>query len=144
MVSRMKFIALPGSCPMQLFVGNSIAFLLLIVFSSQSDAQIFRRLRAKQYEPTPQFIESVVNGGASHHGFADRQDSPFVANQPPVSRLPKWPFKTNYDPRIHRDADAWSQYPKYIGGFHSSHFSNIGLPSGDIGFRGNGLYWTPW
>ena len=26
----------------------------------------------------------------------------------------------------------------------SSHFSNVGLPSGDIGFRGNGIYWTPW
>ena len=35
-------------------------------------------------------------------------------------------------------------YPKFIGGFHSSHFHNLGVPSGDIGFRGNGIYWTPW
>ncbi len=45
------------------------------------------------------------------------------------------------DPRYH-----WQQerFPKYIGGFHSSHFSNIGLPTGDLGFRTNGLYWAPW
>lgn len=49
-----------------------------------------------------------------------------------------------YDPREWRDADADSRYPKFIGGFHSSHFSNIGLPTGDIGFRGNGIYWSPW
>ena len=47
---------------------------------------------------------------------------------------------------------AWSNYyaspnspiPKYIGGFHSSQFYNLGVPNGDIGFRGNGLYWAPW
>ena len=40
--------------------------------------------------------------------------------------------------------DPQHKYPKYIGGFHSSHFSNIGVPSGDIGFRTNGVYWSPW
>lgn len=50
----------------------------------------------------------------------------------------------SYDRRIHRDADADSVYPRFIGGFHSSHFRNVGVPSGDIGFRGNGIYWTPW
>lgn len=33
---------------------------------------------------------------------------------------------------------------RYIGGFHRSQFDNIGLPSGDIGLRGNSLYWRPW
>ena len=40
--------------------------------------------------------------------------------------------------------DSAPRFPKYIGGFHSSHFSNLGIPSGDIGFRTNGVYWAPW
>lgn len=35
-------------------------------------------------------------------------------------------------------------YPKYFGGFHSSHYYDLGIPNGDKGFRGNGVYWTPW
>ena len=35
-------------------------------------------------------------------------------------------------------------YPKYIGGFNASYFDSIGVPSGDIGLRGNGIYMTPW
>ncbi len=42
------------------------------------------------------------------------------------------------------DSIPTEPFPKYIGGFHSSHFNNVGVPPGDIGFRGNGLYWTPW
>lgn len=33
---------------------------------------------------------------------------------------------------------------RYIGGFHQSHFSNIGIPSGDIGIRGNAYRWNTW
>ncbi len=36
------------------------------------------------------------------------------------------------------------RYPRFIGGFHYSHFTNVGVSPGDIGFRGNGIYWTPW
>jgi len=39
---------------------------------------------------------------------------------------------------------ATERYPKFYGGFHSSHFSNLGAPTGDLGFRGNGVYWAPW
>ena len=39
---------------------------------------------------------------------------------------------------------AAPMYPKFYGGFHSSEFSRLGVPSGDLGFRGNGIYWTPW
>ena len=35
-------------------------------------------------------------------------------------------------------------YSKYYGGFHSRYFQDIGIPSGDIGTRGNGIYTTPW
>ena len=44
----------------------------------------------------------------------------------------------------HDYANPASPLPKYIGGFHSSHFYNLGIPNGDIGFRGNGIYWAPW
>jgi len=33
---------------------------------------------------------------------------------------------------------------RYIGGFHQSHFSNIGIPSGDVGIRGNAYNWNTW
>ena len=36
------------------------------------------------------------------------------------------------------------RYPKYTGAFHASYFQSIGVPPGDIGFRGNGVYATPW
>ena len=37
-----------------------------------------------------------------------------------------------------------SYYPKYYGGFHSSYFQNMGVPSGDVGLRGNGIFMSPW
>jgi hypothetical protein len=49
-----------------------------------------------------------------------------------------------YDPRTEPQDDAWDRYPKYIGGFHASEYYNLGVPHGDIGFRGNGIYWAPW
>lgn len=35
-------------------------------------------------------------------------------------------------------------YPQYDGGFHARHLQNIGVPSGDVGFRGNGITLNPW
>jgi hypothetical protein len=35
-------------------------------------------------------------------------------------------------------------YPRYHGGFHERYFQSLGVPSGDIGPRGNGMYPTPW
>ena len=37
-----------------------------------------------------------------------------------------------------------ARYPKYIGAFHASYFRDIGVPPGDVGLRGNGLYAFPW
>lgn len=36
------------------------------------------------------------------------------------------------------------RYPKYTGAFHASYFRDLGVPSGDVGLRGNGLYASPW
>ncbi|MCA9121376.1 MAG: hypothetical protein H6822_07840 [Planctomycetaceae bacterium] len=44
----------------------------------------------------------------------------------------------------HRFPTAEELYPKYYGSFHYRHLDNIGIPSGDIGLRGNGLYMSPW
>jgi hypothetical protein len=35
-------------------------------------------------------------------------------------------------------------YPQYQGGFHSRALQNIGVPTGDIGIRGNGFMMNPW
>jgi hypothetical protein len=107
------------------------------VMPSSVEAQLFQRHRAGFWRG-PEVVRP-----AGDYRFS-RAKTSFVDVQPVASRLPKWPSYEGYDPRIHPDADAWSRYPKYLGGFHSSHFTNVGLPSGDIGFRGNGLYWTPW
>lgn len=37
-----------------------------------------------------------------------------------------------------------SRYPKFYGGFHSSYFDQMGIPTGDLGPRGNGIIMTPW
>ena len=80
--------------------------------------------------PTPGFFSQPATTGA--------------IEQVPVQKSTASYSHRRYDPRIHRDADAYSRYPKYIGGFHSSHYSNLGVPTGDRGFRGNGIYWAPW
>ncbi|MCP4096542.1 MAG: hypothetical protein GY880_15310 [Planctomycetaceae bacterium] len=33
---------------------------------------------------------------------------------------------------------------RYIGGLHHTYFENLGIPPGDIGLRGNGVFWRPW
>ena len=47
---------------------------------------------------------------------------------------------------IHRSAplDPRAVYPQYQGGFHSRALQNIGVPTGDIGIRGNGFMMNPW
>jgi hypothetical protein len=51
---------------------------------------------------------------------------------------PAWQSPARYQPT---DDD---RYSKYYGSFHYRHLDNIGVPSGDIGLRGNGLYWSAW
>ena len=40
--------------------------------------------------------------------------------------------------------DPRAIYPQYQGGFHSRALQNIGVPTGDIGIRGNGFMMNPW
>jgi len=49
------------------------------------------------------------------------------------------PLRGYYD-TYHQDR----RFPKYYGGFHARYFQDIGVPPGDVGLRGNGIYPTPW
>lgn len=83
--------------------------------------------------------------------------SNFLFGPPTMSRhVPRQHWGNNYRtparsyghgeatlPTLRHD-DSWGPYPKYYGGFHSSHFSDIGIPHGDRGFRGSGIFWNPW
>jgi hypothetical protein len=40
--------------------------------------------------------------------------------------------------------DPRAIYPKYYGGFHTRALQDIGIPTGDRGIRGNGIYANPW
>ena len=80
--------------------------------------------------------------GARHHAPL-RQEKLINREHPARHKHPVVP--RYYDPESSRyDETGWERYPKYIGGFHASHWYNIGVPPGDIGFRGNGIYWAPW
>jgi hypothetical protein len=37
-----------------------------------------------------------------------------------------------------------SHFPKYYGGFHANYFQSLGVPPGDVGLRGNGIFPSPW
>ena len=76
-------------------------------------------------------FEAAAAGG--RHGFRHQhrhQHKPKQVSQPHVV----YPVKSFYR----------GYYPKYYGGFHARYFENIGVPPGDIGLRGNGIYQLPW
>jgi hypothetical protein len=74
----------------------------------------------------------------------------------PRSAAGHFPLQTSHysqrrNPKISRILDGPTSYrnpaevnARYIGGFHQSHFYNIGIPSGDIGIRGNAYHWRPY
>ena len=61
----------------------------------------------------------------------------YSSGQSKISRLIDGPMTHKY--RNPAEVDS-----RYTGGFHQSHFEGIGLPSGDIGLRGNALNWRTW
>lgn len=57
----------------------------------------------------------------------------------------RFPAASRYfNPSNMQSWDPGSGNQRYIGGFHYTHFQNIGIPSGDIGLRGNAYHWRPW
>jgi hypothetical protein len=57
-------------------------------------------------------------------------------------RAPRRVGSQAFDPRFQNYYRG--MYPKYIGGFNAHDFNRIGVPTGDIGIRGNGIVPTPW
>ena len=81
------------------------------------------------------FLSCDACSAARRNRFLRRQPNPPPARAPrEASRVYRYnPY--GYDREY---------YPKYYGGFHARFFDNYGVPTGDVGVRGNGIYWTPW
>gem|GEM_PF-2659214 len=169
MSSMFQFLQPLARCGLPLAI-----FALSFVWCSESEAQLFRGRASRQpstlsnqpnssgWRPAQ---TSTRSGGTmltetapldepSNSGLGDliRSDAPGqlpVENeiQParPVAGTPvpehyyrgDWRRDPAYNP-------GYPNYPRYFGGFHSSHYYDLGIPNGDKGFRGNGIYWTPW
>ena len=61
----------------------------------------------------------------------------FPKKQSTISRILDGPMTHKY--RNPAEVDA-----RYVGGHHESYFHNLGIPSGDIGIRGNAYKWRTW
>jgi hypothetical protein len=109
------------------------AFLAAIAMVSDCQAQ----------RPRGFFNRSARIKSASIHNPIRQQPYKFEASQYSqtrnslVSRILDGPSTPRY--RDPAEVDS-----RYIGGFHQSHFDNIGIPTGDIGLRGNGFQFRPW
>ena len=110
----------------------ALLFLGIILLSHDCQAQRFR------------IFHKEGKGVKSHRASYQRTVKPRTKQRQSNHR---WLFEKQSP-----ESRQWSNYynnpasplPKYIGGFHSSHFYNLGVPNGDLGFRGNGIYWAPW
>jgi hypothetical protein len=81
------------------------------------------------------FLSCDVCSGGRRNRILRRQPNP------PPARAPRDASHVyRYNPYGHYR----EPYPKYYGGFHARFFDNYGVPTGDVGVRGNGIYWTPW
>ena len=111
-----------------------LALVLTIGFTAESAAGPFRRYFAKG---------PVVQ---QHHGPHASHPAPHVHHAPRV-KPGHHPHHAHHHPQsFYRHYYEWANdvYPRYYGGFHYRHFDNLGVPPGDIGLRGNGIYFQPW
>ena len=121
------------------------AFFALVVDSADCHAQLFGSRRSQASRPRPAAPPLLVQGPglASYHVPRDWNAAtvfPKEAYKPKQSRLSRiidGPLTYRYRNPVEVDS-------RYIGGFHQSQFDNIGIPSGDIGIRGNAYKWRTW
>lgn len=126
--------------------------LLVTVFfcvfdSSDCEAQLFRnrnRLPQAQIQQSapPLFVKPAGHVGAyvpqvNSGPTVFPVESYFENRNPVISRILDGKMTHKYRNPVEVDS-------RYIGGFHQSHFNNIGIPSGDIGLRGNAYNWRTW
>ena len=135
---------------MRLFgIVSLVVLLSLLVSSQECDAQLLRGLfnrgdsgqRIVQQAAPPIFVKP-----AGHIGHYVPQDY----SAPTVFPTRSYYERNQFVSRI-LDGKMTDKYrhpaevdSRYIGGFHQSHFQNIGIPSGDIGLRGNAYNWRTW
>ncbi len=128
------------------------ALLMTVLFgvadSKDCEAQLFRgRMNRPVQTKTHQVNPPLFVQSAGHVGSYVPQDytqptafpteSYFANRNPVISRILDGKMTHKYRDPVEVDS-------RYIGGFHQSHFQNIGIPSGDIGLRGNAYNWRTW
>lgn len=115
--------------------------------ASDCQAQMQRGLfRGRVFQPiplmqqqTPFVQQGTLETQGAHPGPVYDQATHMVfqrQHHPGVTSGNEWRNSNFYD--------LSDPYPKYYGAFHSSHYSRLGVPHGDIGFRGNNIFWSPW
>jgi len=121
--------------------------ILFSVNTEDCNAQLFQRLRSNAAQKTPAVAPPLWVQPAGHVGTYVPQN---------LAATPKFPVDDYFTPRRPKlarllDGEMTHKYrnpaevdARYIGGFHQSHFQNIGIPSGDIGLRGNAYNWRTW
>jgi hypothetical protein len=113
----------------------TVALLFVVAMLGNTDCHaqqrrgLFRRSARIQHQAAPQATRTTEGQ------FENREATPF-RRFPAASRY--------FDPANMQSWDPGSGNQRYIGGFHYTHFQNIGIPSGDIGLRGNAYHWRPW
>lgn len=117
---------------------------LTSVAVEQCEAQILSRFRNQLgpavvappllYQPAGHVGAYILQNPAAKPVFPVAAYSP---KQSRISRILDGPM--TYKDRNPAEVDA-----RYIGGFHQTHFQNVGIPSGDIGIRGNAYRWRTW
>ncbi len=121
-------------------------FFLIVADADNSQAQLFasRRTHLSRAASTASFRSHSVSSSArtrAPQGAAARPVFPiedyFTPRRPAIARILDGPMTYQY--RNPAEVDS-----RYIGGFHQSHFQNLGIPSGDIGIRGNAYNWNTW
>jgi len=150
-----------------------VLFGLGLAWCSESDAQMFRgrgtrmpgtpnsQLNSSGWRPTKTSTRLVDESSAPARDYAPSDSGlgdlvrPNSPDQLPVESeiQPTHPAAGTPVPEHYYRGDwrsdpaynpGYPNYPRYFGGFHSSHYYDLGIPNGDKGFRGNGIYWTPW
>ena len=121
-------------------------FLAFVAYADDCDAQIFGSRRSQLARPVPAVRPIYVQppGLAGFHHVQDpnaRTVFPikdyYTPKHPKISRI--LDGKMTYRYRNPAEVDS-----RYVGGIHQSYYNNIGIPSGDIGIRGNAYKWNTW
>jgi len=115
--------------------------LVMVANSGDCQAQLFGSRRANiprpiSLGPSPGPIRTYVPQTHSARPVFPVKDY-YTPRRPTVARILDGPMTHRY--RNPSEVDA-----RYTGGFHQSHFHHIGIPSGDIGIRGNAYNWDTW